>query len=390
MPNKDYTTEILNLEDVKITNVENEIDTVHIYLELPRKEHACPACGTGTICVHDYRVQVIKDIPLGRNTYLHLKKRRYRCPECGKRFAEENTFLSRYQRKTNRLTASIVDAFRKTHSATEIAEQHNVSVSTALRTFDLVSYQPKELPEVLSIDEFKGNAGGQKYQTILTDLKEKKILDILPNRYEADLVSYFKQFPSRMSVKYFVCDMNPHFRSVAKACFPKAKIVADKYHVVRQAVWAMERVHKEEQKKLSKRFRIYFKRSRYLLNKPKETLTEDEMNRLALMFEIAPRLADAYRVKNEFIAAMRAGSSQEGRKLLLCWLQSVNVLELPEFNACVTACYNWFQEILNSFDVPWTNGFTEGCNNKTKVLKRVCYGVRKFGRFRNRILHRAA
>lgn len=387
MLNKDYTTEILNLEDVKITNVENEIDTLHIYLELPRKEHICPACGTVTSCVHDYRVQVIKDIPLGRNTYLHLKKRRYRCPECGKRFAEKNSFLSRYQRKTNRLTASVINAFRKAHSATEIAEQYNVSVSTALRIFDLVSYQPKELPEVLSIDEFKGNAGGQKYQTILTDLKKKKILDILPNRYEADLVSYFKQFPSRMSVKYFVCDMNPHFRSVAKACFPKAKIVADKYHVVRQAVWAMERVRKEEQKKLSKRFRIYFKRSRYLLNKPKETLTEDEMNRLALMFEIAPRLADAYRVKNEFIAAMRAGSSQEGRKLLLCWLQSVNVLELPEFNACVTACYNWFQEILNSFDVPWTNGFTEGCNNKTKVLKRVCYGVRKFERFRSRILH---
>ncbi|MCC8075561.1 MAG: transposase, partial [Clostridiales bacterium] len=43
--------------------------------------------------------------------------------------------------------------------------------------------------------------------------------------------------------------------------------------------------------------------------------------------------------------------------------------------------------ILNSFDVPWTNGFTEGCNSKTKVLKRICYGVRTLGRFRNRILY---
>ncbi|MCI7136110.1 MAG: transposase, partial [Clostridiales bacterium] len=44
----------------------------------------------------------------------------------------------------------------------------------------------------------------------------------------------------------------------------------------------------------------------------------------------------------------------------------------------------------NSFDVPFTNGYTEGCNNKTKVLKRVCYGVRNFHRFRNRILHCAS
>ncbi|MCD8066039.1 MAG: transposase [Oscillospiraceae bacterium] len=34
-----------------------------------------------------------------------------------------------------------------------------------------------------------------------------------------------------------------------------------------------------------------------------------------------------------------------------------------------------------------TTGFTEGCNNKTKVLKRVCCGVQNFSRFRNRILH---
>ncbi len=35
---------------------------------------------------------------------------------------------------------------------------------------------------------------------------------------------------------------------------------------------------------------------------------------------------------------------------------------------------------------PYSNGFTEGCNNKTKVLKRVCFGLRNFEHFRNRIL----
>ena len=33
-------------------------------------------------------------------------------------------------------------------------------------------------------------------------------------------------------------------------------------------------------------------------------------------------------------------------------------------------------------DVPWTNGYIEGCNNKTKVLKRVSYGMRNFNNFR--------
>ena len=30
---------------------------------------------------------------------------------------------------------------------------------------------------------------------------------------------------------------------------------------------------------------------------------------------------------------------------------------------------NWLNGILNSFFTPITNGFTEGCNNKIKVLK---------------------
>lgn len=385
-----YTAKILNLEDVKITNVENTTDALHIYLELPRKAHIRPCCSATTSQIHDYRMQTIKDIPLGRTTYLHLRKRRYRCPECGKRFAEDNAFLPRCYRMTSRLVASMIDAFRKVTPATEIAARHNVSVSTALRCFDLVSYQPKELHAVLSIDEFKGNAGRQKYQSILTNPEKKEVLDILPNRLEADLIAYFRRFPSRKNVKYFISDMNPHFRTVARASFPNATIVADKYHVVRQAVWAMERVRKNEQKKLAKRYRVYFKRSKYLLNKPREKLTVEDMNRLALMFEIAPRLADAYRLKNEFVSAMRAKSFLEGRELLLRWLESLNAMELPEFDDCEKACRNWFQEILNSFDVPWTNGFTEGCNNKTKVLKRVCYGVRNFERFRNRILHCAS
>ena len=48
---------------------------------------------------------------------------------------------------------------------------------------------------------------------------------------------------------------------------------------------------------------------------------------------------------------------------------------------------NCLQGILNSFSSAITNSFTEGCNNKIKVLKRNAYGYRNFKRFCNRILH---
>ena len=67
---------------------------------------------------------------------------------------------------------------------------------------------------------------------------------------------------------------------------------------------------------------------------------------------------------------IRSKSSAEGKKMLADWLLAVEVMDLPEFNDCTKAYRNWFNEILNSMDVPWSNGFIEGCNNKTKVLKR--------------------
>ena len=381
----DYTAELLNLEDVIITNVENITDQLHIYIELPRTKHVCPACRAVTDRIHDYRMQIIKDVPLARDTFLHLRKRRYRC-DCGKRFFEKNPFLPRYYRVTSRLVAQIIQEFRKIVPATEIGSRFNVSAVTAMRYFNCFNQKIKELPEVLSLDEFKGNSGGQKYNSIVVDPKDRKVLDILPNRYENDLIKYFSQFPSKTNVKYFVCDMNPHFRRVSKVCFPNAVIVADRYHVVRQVYWAMERVRKNEQNKLSNRFRKYFKNSKHLLSKKPEKLTEEEMDRLAFMFEIAPRLADAYRLKNEFLAVIRTKSSAEGKHKLADWLLSAELLDIPEFWNCTKAYHNWFHEILNSMDVPWTNGFIEGCNNKTKVLKRVCFGMRNFNNFRKRIL----
>ena len=388
---EDNTSKLLGLEDVIIKNVWDEGQEKHIEIELPRRNHACPSCGTETDRIHDYRMQKIRDISsFGKNVYLHLRKRRYICSDCGKRFYEKNNFLPRYHRMTSRKNARIIEDFRDTVSASYIAKKHNISTTTALRYFNLVNYTCKELPEVLSIDEFKGNAGGEKYQTILTDARNRKIIDILPNRKKADMIRYFRRFKNRKQVKYVVIDMNPHFREVAEICFPKATIVIDRYHVTRQAIWALERVRKEEQKHLSADWRRFCKHSKALLNKAPEKLKDEEREKLRIILGLSTRLEQAYYLKNDFLFLMHSPNSEMAEELLADWIYRAEFSLLSEFRECTRAIHNWGNLILNSFDVRFTNGYTEGCNNKTKVLKRVCYGVRNFARFRNRILHCAA
>ena len=63
---------------------------------------------------------------------------------------------------------------------------------------------------------------------------------------------------------------------------------------------------------------------------------------------------------------------------------------LKEFKEAIKAFRNWSEEITNSKETKITNAYTEGINNKIKVLKRNAYGFRNFERFRNRILHMCA
>ncbi len=60
--------------------------------------------------------------------------------------------------------------------------------------------------------------------------------------------------------------------------------------------------------------------------------------------------------------------------------------KISEFKDAIKSHINWRIGILNSFTTKYTNGVTEGFNNKIKVLKRLSYGFRNFENFRKRIL----
>ena len=191
----DFTEKLLGLQDLIVTNIEENEKEIHIYAEMKRKAHNCICCGTATDTVHDYRKQIIKDIPaFGKTVTIVLRKRRYRCPHCGKRFFESNNFLPKYRRMTNRLASFVVNKLSDERSFTSVAREVNMSVSTVIRIFDLVSYPKPKLPKALSIDEFKGNTNGEKYQCILTDPVNKVVLDILPKRFKPYLTEYVRDY----------------------------------------------------------------------------------------------------------------------------------------------------------------------------------------------------
>ena len=380
---------LINIEDVIVKNIVHADSYVKIMLETKPKEHICPTCGRLTKRIHDYRMQTIKDLPFQlKHCYLILRKRRYIC-SCGKRFYEEYCFLPRYFQRTSRLTAFIADALHDTRSVVSVAKTCNVSTATVNRILGTISYGKPKIPQVLSIDEFKGNADGIKYQCILVDPIKRSVLDILPSRSQTQLVSYFRDIPKkeRYRVNFFVCDMWKPYVELAKTFFPNANIVIDKYHFIRQVTWAIENVRKQIQKTMPASLRKYYKRSRSLILARYEKLKDEKKKECDLMLLYNDKLRQAHYLKEWFYRICQNPKYSEQRKEFFDWISTAEQSQLEDFEKCAATFRNWSREILNAFKYSHiSNGPTEGFNNKIKVLKRTSYGIRNFKHFRTRIL----
>lgn len=177
------------------------------------------------------------------------------------------------------------------------------------------------------------------------------------------------------------------FIDISYTFFKKSNKIIDKYHYIRQVIWSFEHTRKQEQQNFSKQYRIYFKRSKSLLTKKYKYLTDEQKIQVNNMLNISYSLYEAYTLKEAFFEIFEQKTVEDMIKLFKEWIQFASSSSIPKFNDCAKTFSNWYNEIVNSFYFNYTNGFTEGCNNKIKVLKRNAYGYHNFNRFRNRILH---
>ena len=206
MPVSNFTAKLLEMEDTIIEDLHTTNSEVHIFFSLKRKPHTCPHCHTVTEKVHGYRLSILKDLPIMSKKLFYI--------------IVKDTIIVR----------AVINIF---------TNPSDYSQSTAA-----------SLHISLSIDEFRRNAGGQKFQAILTDADKHKLFDILPSRSQVSLMQYLQDFPNKKEVRYFVTDMNKIYRDLASEYFPDATIVVDKFHVIRYVTWALENVRKRVQKLL--------------------------------------------------------------------------------------------------------------------------------------------
>lgn len=411
-------SKILCLENYKIIKIEERSEnnkmTKIIYIESKNKKQKCPKCKEYTKSIHDklkpIELKYLKVIE--QDTKINIMKKRFICHNCNIKFTENLNLNQKNKTLSNKLEQKILkDLLNYNLSIKYVAEINNVSPGTVRNILlNAMSEYPEHivnLPKVISFDEFKADTNKGKYAFILNDPIHRKALDILPERKKEYLIQYFTYCENRHSVEFVISDMYEPYLLVTQIMFPKAKYVVDRFHYTRYIMDALDKVRIRLQKEYGYNSHEY----RMLKNKKNVTLLRKYSNDVdwytytkryknghmvdilkydlrEQLLNINKELKEAYILKELFFDVLHTTNYEYAESELDEWISTVKNYKIEEMIEASNTIKNWLPYIVNSFiDKRFSNGFTEGLNNKIKVIKRVAFGYKNFDFFRLRIMY---
>ena len=406
------------MENYKILKLEERSEKKRmvkiIYLESKNKKEKCPICNKYTSSIHSklkpIELKYLKIVE--QDTKINIIKKRFICYKCKKVFTENVDLNNKNKSLSNKLEQKILkDLLNYNLSIKFIAESNNVSSGTVRNILlNAMSEYPEHvinLPRVISFDEFKADTQYGKYAFIINDPIHKKALDILPSRKKEYLLQYFTYCENRYSVEYVVSDMYEPYLLVTQIMFPKAKYVVDRFHYITYIMDAIDNIRIRLQKEYGEKSAEY----RLLKNKKNVSLLRKYGNEinwwvytqryknghmvdiipidiLHELFNISDELKKGYYLKEEFLDIVNHATYEDVSEQLEKWISKCIVSNIFEFIEAAGTIARWKEYIVNSFiDKRYSNGYTEGINNKIKVIKRVGFGYKSFKLLRARILY---
>jgi transposase len=360
---------------------------------------ACPHCTAICVKQHDVRKRIKRDVPLrGHRVELVLYKRRFWCLRCHKAFTESDSACGRRKRTTVRLREEIGQQ-ACSRPLMHVANHYEVgprfvqacleavaSTQLAKRGLSLEESGPLPTPRFLGIDEF-ARRKGHRYNTILCDLEARQVLEVSAGRKKDEVAGLLERLSNCDGVEAVSMDMSTTFREAVQLCLPRARIVADHFHVIQHVGKALNKVLGRYAKKEPGKQALEGQRHLFLCNQ--EDLSAEEEQTRATLAAAFPEIGRAWQLKEALRTWYATASAATAAAGLDAWIAAVKGHGPKELRTALSAFRNWRREILAFFDFLPTrlsNGFVEGKNNRTKTLMRQGYGYRNRRHLRLRIL----
>lgn len=350
----------------------------------------CPRCATRAFGIYDRRWATVKDEPIrGKAVTIRIRKRRFWCIPCRKPFTEPVAGIGKGLRTTARFRRALKWACETFESLKKAQKYMRCSTSTLYRIY----YEQLELdlrkrrypwPRSIGIDEHKyaknREMGFPEFATVFVDHTNKRLYETVKGRDVLEIKQQVDHLPGRENVRIATIDLSATYRRLVRELFPRATVVADKFHVVRLLHPAINKRRKEI---------TGDKRSnpvRKLLLRSGKELEFFKRSALYQWLDAHPELKEIYMAKEAIHGLYRTRGYNRAERALKRMLDRFGRSKVPEVLTLRKTLLSWRKEILEYFRTGMTNGRTEAYNGKAKLVRKKGYGFRSFQNYRLRLL----
>jgi len=378
------------VSDVALNLLESEVKVIINYNS---KKGICPECGQ-EFPLHDYReerswrhldtCQMI--------TTLSSKVPRINCPRHGVKTV--NTPWSEPNSRTTMLFERFaIDLLLTSKNQTKTAEILRVSFSVIHHIMEkavergLLNREERDI-EYIGIDE-KSMKKGHKYITVLSDTKERRIIEVEESRTQIATQSLLNKGlteKQKGQVKGVSMDMWQGFMNAVKEELPDASIVHDKFHIIKYLNDAVDKTRRAEARELQNQNNRALIKTKYIFLKKKENMTENQLTRFQQIQEMNLKTSQAWVVKENFKEFFNSETINQGKFFFAKWYHDVKKRSLTKMIKVAKMLIKHSDGLQNYIKHPINNAIAEWLNGKIQEIKTIGRGFRNFKNFRMAIL----
>ena len=239
----------------------------------------------------------------------------------------------------------------------------------------------------LGLDE-KSFKKGQSYITVLTDLDQSRVLEVVPERTQeaAEKILGTLSPEQKDLVEAVAVDMWAPFVRAIGAQVPEAAVVHDKYHISAYLNDAVDDVRRQEHKELQEAGDQTLTGSRQLWLYNPQNFSEEQASEFRKLKDLNLKVGRAWAAKELFSKFWQYQEEGWARRFFKDWHGWVSRSRLEPMKKVAQMLKRHLGNLLTYIAHPITNAVTEGLNSKIQALKAAARGFRNFPNYRIRIL----
>lgn len=344
--------------------------------------YRCGSCGVTCQAVHSWTERRIRDLPWGTwQVWLHVEVHRVRCRQCGVR-TERLPFVAGKAHYTTRLEEAVAQACEAA-PVSRVALRWHLPPETVRRMDKRVlrrwaAARRRRPLRYLGVDEIYLGPS-DKFLTVVSDLETGEPIWAGADRKRETLDRFFAEalpWRRRRNIRAVCVDMWEPFRLSLAQHLPHARLVYDKFHILRHASEAVDETRRAEFFRHGGDARRLIRGKRWLLLRSWANLDDDERGTVKVLLTRNRRLAKAYLLKEQLGQLWTYTYEACAHRFLTRWLEALRWQRLPAFRKLGFLLVRHLDGILSYCHEKVPFGKVEAINGNIRAMLRRGRGYR--------------